>query len=615
MSLGRSKGRTMFPERYPRISNCPSTTHSNVRRGARLIPYPSSWYFREVGGCSPVLSCRSIFNRRLVSRRLSIYSTWMSNVLEFLSFGFGLAIVLLLLSARLTLWQPRSRLPFPPGPRSFPLFGSLLNMIQSDGWDTYHKWATEYGDVVHITMLGKSIILLNSHEIASDFLTKKSAVCSDRPDFTMASKVTGNEKIMPISQYHISLKTMRRWFSILMGTRSSVHLWDLEEQITRSFIKKLHSDINIGDYEGRNLQNRIKWSAAALNLRITYGYWAVDENDPLIMTVETVVEYLLEAFRPAWIVNFIPVLRHLPDTLSFPSSINIGRRRKIAVESLAQEPLDFVKGQMVDGIAPLSFTRTLLEENGPDINPEDELNIKWAAFSLFAGGVDTVPSAIYAFFLAMTLNPYVQERAHRELDAVLLGQRFPTLQDRRESKFPYLDALVKELIRWAPVLPAGIPHVVTQETEYRGWRIPKGSCVIANLFTISRDDSIYPVPDEFRPERFLTKDRGGDCETHNDIPVDPSKISFGYGKRSCPGRRLAELHIWLSVAMSLTVYTISAVKGHEPSMSNYDRGAVSRPKPFKCRIRVRSKQAEEIIKAIPEEEIPVWMQAYRRPIF
>lgn len=56
--------------------------------------------------------------------------------------------------------------------------------------------------------------------------------------------------------------------------------------------------------------------------------------------------------------------------------------------------------------------------------------------------------------------------------------------------------------------------------------------------TISRDETIYPSPIEFRPERFLTKEHGGDCATQDDIPMDPSKINFGYGKRYVTDRTL-----------------------------------------------------------------------------
>lgn len=64
-------------------------------------------------------------------------------------------------------------------------------------------------------------------------------------------------------------------------------------------------------------------------------------------------------------------------------------------------------------------------------------------------------SAIYAFFLAMTLHPEVAKKAQAEIDAVVGGDRLPTYADR--MYLPYLDALTKEVFRWNSVVPTGEP--------------------------------------------------------------------------------------------------------------------------------------------------------------
>ena len=53
----------------------------------------------------------------------------------------------------------------------------------------------------------------------------------------------------------------------------------------------------------------------------------------------------------------------------------------------------------------------------------------------------------------MTLHPEVQRRAQAELDSVTGGPRLPTYEDRQ--KLPYIEAIVKEVLRWHPVVPGG----------------------------------------------------------------------------------------------------------------------------------------------------------------
>ncbi|KAK6966935.1 cytochrome P450 [Favolaschia claudopus] len=127
--------------------------------------------------------------------------------------------------------------------------------------------------------------------------------------------------------------------------------------------------------------------------------------------------------------------------------------------------------------------------------------------------------------------------AQDELDRVI-SHRLPGLDDR--TQLPYLNALVKEALRW--------------ELVYNGYVIPAGTTIIANQWGMAHDPGTYDQPYEFRPERFLG---------NHGLP-DPASIAFGWGKRACPGRYLAEDALFLFAAMTLTCFTISPVgKGKE----------------------------------------------------
>jgi cytochrome P450 len=80
----------------------------------------------------------------------------------------------------------------------------------------------------------------------------------------------------------------------------------------------------------------------------------------------------------------------------------------------------------------------------------------------------------------MCQNAAVQRRAQEELDLHVGSQRLPTFEDR--ESLVYIEALIKEVLRWAPVVPLSIPHRNTQEDEYEGMKIPKGSMIIANVW-------------------------------------------------------------------------------------------------------------------------------------
>jgi cytochrome P450 len=114
---------------------------------------------------------------------------------------------------------------------------------------------------------------------------------------------------------------------------------------------------------------------------------------------------------------------------------------------------------------------------------------------------------------------------------------------------------------WGPVAPTGVPHVNTKDDIYEGFHIPKGAIFLPNVFGITHDEADYPEPNDFRPERYL------DPKPRDDI----KDIVFGYGRRICPGMKLADLTLWISVAMTLSVFDLKSVEG-EPPTFKYTNG-------------------------------------------
>lgn len=79
----------------------------------------------------------------------------------------------------------------------------------------------------------------------------------------------------------------------------------------------------------------------------------------------------------------------------------------------------------------------------------------------------------------MILHPEVQRRGQEEVDQAF-GDSLPSLDDA--INLPYVQACVKETLRWLPATPLSLPHCVTQDDEYLGYNIPKGATVIANVW-------------------------------------------------------------------------------------------------------------------------------------
>jgi len=240
------------------------------------------------------------------------------------------------------------------------------------------------------------------------------------------------------------------------------------------------------------------------------------------------------------------------------------------------------------GIAGTSFVDANTKEG---MSEYDTDILKWAAVSIYFGGSDTMVSSTSTFFLAMTLYPNVMKKAQAELDAVVGPHKLPTFEDM--DRLPYLQAVHKEVLRWAPVTPFGGHHRLMQDDIQDGYLIPAGTAVIVNIWGLLHDEHIYSRPMVFDPERFVATEK-------KSAEMDPHLILFGYGRRSCPGVHLADASMFMYIAMTLAVFDItSAVDDFGrviETKAEFTSGLVSHPAPFRCAFNPRSPEAVSLIR-------------------
>ncbi|CAL5432788.1 unnamed protein product [Camellia sinensis] len=173
-------------------------------------------------------------------------------------------------------------------------------------------------------------------------------------------------------------------------------------------------------------------------------------------------------------------------------------------------------------------------------------------------GTETTSNAIEFSMAEMMNKPEVMKKAQEELETVV--GKDSIVEESHINKLPYLQAILKEVLRLHPVLPLMVPHCPSQTCIIGGYTIPKGARVFINVWAIHRDPSIWENPLEFRPERFLDGKWGYRGADFNYFP-------FGSGRRMCAGIAMAERMFLFSLASILHSFDWKLPEGEKLDLS------------------------------------------------
>ncbi|KAG9470270.1 hypothetical protein GDO78_018372, partial [Eleutherodactylus coqui] len=91
-------------------------------------------------------------------------------------------------------------------------------------------------------------------------------------------------------------------------------------------------------------------------------------------------------------------------------------------------------------------------------------------------------------------------KVQSEIEKVI-GSAEPQVIHRKQM--PYTDAVIHEIQRFGNIIPANVPRATTQDVNFRGYLLPKGTFVIPLLTSVLYDKDHFVKADEFYPEHFL----------------------------------------------------------------------------------------------------------------
>ncbi|KAI9443604.1 cytochrome P450 [Lactarius indigo] len=473
----------------------------------------------------------------------------------------------------------------PPGPKGFPILGDVLHITDMD-WLASPQRMDEYGDIPHFYALGKGLLVINSPRVAVDLLEKRSNIYSDRPRYICTGEFSTKNLMLTLARYGDLWRRFRR---VAM------------EGFSKSAAKRFHP---IQGREALMLALALMKNPPALKKHLQRHGWSImftvnyhfppieSEDDPAIVGLANQSERLLHEMEPGTrLVEFFTWMRYIP--------IRFAKWKRDAEYWFVQDSIMFgdhlkkVSNDLANGIDRPSFGASVIKNQSKhDLSERDQA---WLVGTMVSAGGETTSTTLQWWVLAMLAYPEVQTRAQAELDEVVGNARPPTIADL--PSLPYIRAMVKEALRWSPTVPFSIPHASTEDDWYEGLFIPKGTICLQNMRTLNFDPEVFGSNAmDFDPSRYL--DEKGQVKTLM-VGREEGHMSFGFGRRECPGKFVAEWTLGIDIATLLWAMRFERPEGAQGKLdvrTVVHTGITAQPQPFECKMTPRFADAEVLLK-------------------
>jgi len=453
----------------------------------------------------------------------------------------------------------------PPGPLAWPIIGHIhLLYTNRPLHQTLCDLAQRYGHIMLLKLGARMILVVSSSELARECLSSHDMNFASRPRSAAAEHMGYDCKMLGLDPYDQRCRNLRRICTSQLLSPSRV---ESSQHIRKEELSKLVR----GLFESCTQMGIRDEGSAVVNVRsmmvdLIFGtivrsilpdksyISSAGEVEELKEMINTHVQ-LLGAFI---VRDYIPFLGWL-DLQGCEREMKMFSRRR---DEILQRVTDKYRLCMKESDDSLMDVLIRLVDKAQD----NDTIVKATIVSLITAGTDTSANTAEWAMTSLLQCPEVLKKAQEELDAVVGRERMLDESDLPNLK--YLEAIVKETLRLYPAVPLLLPHMAAAPCTVGGYYVAGGTELLLNAWSIHRDPAIWERPLDFEPERFM-KSASPDVNGH-----DCKYIPFGYGRRACPGMRVAMRMLQLTVGRLVQSFDWTVPQGVEGVDMSKERGII-----------------------------------------
>ncbi|PQM38302.1 cytochrome P450 CYP736A12-like [Prunus yedoensis var. nudiflora] len=374
-------------------------------------------------------------------------------------------IGLLALVHILQAWWKNKRLP--PGPRGFPIFGSLHLLGEFPNKDL-HRLARKYGDIMYMRLGLMPTIVVSSPKAAELFLKTHDLAFASRPPHEGAKHINFGQRNLSFAEYGPYWKDIRKMCTLELLSNQKINSFkSMRIEEVALCVEAIRAAANSGSI-AVDLSDKVMSLSVDMSCRMVFGKKYKDEEFDA-RGLKSVVKEGSQLLSAPNLGNYIPFIAPL-DLQGFTKRMKSVNKafdtlfEKIIEEHLQSNDEEKTNKDFVDVM--VSFMGS--EESKYHI---ERPHIKAIILDMLVASMDTSSTTVDWALSELMRHPKGMKKVQKELEDVVGLERM--VEESDLEKLDYLSMVVKETLRLHPVAPLLVPHAATEDCIVNGYHIPK----------------------------------------------------------------------------------------------------------------------------------------------
>jgi 3-hydroxyphenylacetate 6-hydroxylase len=287
------------------------------------------------------------------------------------------------------------------------------------------------------------------------------------------------------SPFNLSLKRRRKGAASALNKPSIATYIDHLDLETKDFVKDAFESGHAGAI-GVDPMPMIERLSLSLSLTLNWGTRMVSREDPMFHEI-TEVEAAISKFRSTTgnLQDYIPILRLNPLSTGTRTAKDYRSRRDVYLNKLNKDLDD----RMEKGIHKPCIQANIIQDKEAALNKEELTSI---SLTMLSGGLDTITTLVQWSVALLAQRKDIQNKAVDEIRK-LYTEKQPLGDADDDQRCEYINALVKECLRFYTVLRLALPRATVKDIVYEGKLIPSGSTIYLNAWACNMGMSAMSV--------------------------------------------------------------------------------------------------------------------------